>query len=167
MFTNFNNQFGYTPSFNGYCTPFNQFGGFNYGFTPFSTPSFAPASNWQGGYWNTTPTFQTPSYGFNPWNCWTPGFAPSNQFSGFGYAPEFAYSNAWPTPSYNFAPVTGFATPWQGYAPQSQYGFNGSYTPSTNPWNYSTTGNAWNGVTNGQCSPSGYPTQSGPCRSAA
>jgi len=169
MFTSYSNQFGFTPFTNSYCGPFNQFGGYNYGFTP-ATPWFTPTTNWQGAQWFTMPQSQAPAYGFNGlnnWTNWTNGFAPNFQFNGFGCTPEFAYGNYWATPSFNGAPVNGVGSQWQGYTPSNQYGFNGVYAPASNPWNYAPTGTSWNGMTNGQPVGVGYPTQSGACRTAA
>lgn len=172
MFTNYTNPFGFNPSFNGFQTPFNQFAG------------FAPA--WQPNGWYTpgyqTPSFQAPiNFGYNGFNT---GFGLNGQFCAPGCCPDFSYNNAWSpaTPYAGYAPsfapgawaatpFAGFqnpqyATPWQGYTAQASTGWNGSYAPTTNPWNYAGTTGSYNGV-NAQTVPGGFPVTGGVCRNAA
>lgn len=180
MFTNYTNPFAFAPAFNAFANPFNPFAG------------FAPA--WQPGAWSFTPgynpSFQTPGNwaptNFAPLN-WAPAYGLNSAFCAPGCCPEFSSNNAWSaTPYAGFAPsytpgawatpfaafqngaipTASFATPWQGYTAQAPAGFNSTYAPATNPWNYTGATGAYNGVT-AQAVPGGFPGATGVCRNAA
>lgn len=169
-FSNFTNPFCFMPSFNGFCSPFNQ--------AAYFTPAWQPTGWFNPGF--QTPSFQTPvNYGFGFNNLWSQGQGMNGQFCAPGCCPEFSYTNGCSTPYGGFVPsfastpfygVNGvYGTPWQGYSAQTSTGWNGSCAPMTNPWNYAgTTGsyNGYNGVTP-QTVPGGFPVSGGVCRNAA